>query len=89
MSTTFLMKKGILYIFHMLFQIALFLKIGVNIIHNHIYVVYNKDIYILPCVSLLISRFKIRFFRNTSFGSCRSHRSSLVGQGDPSEEVVL
>ena len=49
-------------------------KMGIYILHNHILMVYNK--YILPPASLLICRFKIRFFRNSFFGLRRSSYSS-------------
>ena len=67
-------KKDFLYIFHIYFQIAMSFKMGIFILHNHIHMVYSK--YLLPPASLLICRFKIRFFRNSSFGLRRSSTSS-------------
>ena len=57
------------------FKLQCLLKWPVYIFYiYHIHMVNNK--YILPPASLLICRFKIRFFRNSSFGLRRSSTSS-------------
>ena len=72
----FLMKKkGFLYMYFIYsFKLQCLLKWVYIFYIYHIHMVYNK--YILPPASLLICRFKTRFFRNSSFGLRRSSTSS-------------